>query len=119
MSPQHALARTSAQRRELQTQIERSRRKLERNVGRLVDRSLLLGSWTNYVQEHPGRSVLTAAGVGMALAGVVSRIPLPHNLAERFSDLAMGVGWQKVMDEIHAALDRAKQSDTPVSPTNG
>lgn len=119
MPRQRTSASTSAERRDLQTQIERSRRKLERNVGRLVDRSLLLGSWQHYVEEHPGRSILTAAGVGMALAGVVSQIPLPNNLAERVSDLAMGVGWQKIMAEIHAALDRAKQNDTQGSPQNG
>lgn len=110
---------TAAERRELQMQIERSRRKLERNVGRLVDRALLFGSWQSYVQEHPGRSVLAAAGIGMALSGMVSRIGIPKELIGKLADLAMGAGWQKVMSEFHAAFDRAQRSEAPNSTTNG
>lgn len=103
---------SATQRRELQTQIERSRRRLERNVGRLVDRTLFLGSWQTYVKQHPGRSLLAAAGVGMALSGVISRFPLPKDLADKICNLAVGAGWQQALADIHAVFDRARRSDS-------
>ena len=99
---------TPAERQELQLRIARSRRRLERDVARFVDQSLLLGSWSKYVREHPGRSMLAAGGIGLALSGLISRIPVSGKFLERFADLAMGAGWSRVLSEIHAALDRHK-----------
>lgn len=109
---------SDAQRRELQSQIERSRRRLERNIGRLVGSSLSLGSWQDYVTAHPVRSLLAAAGVGLALSGLVSRLPLPRNLVEQVASLAMGAGWQEMFAEIRAALDQARHGG-PSANTNG
>jgi hypothetical protein len=102
---------THAERQELQLRIARSRRRLERDVVRFVDQSLLLGAWSNYVREHPGRSMLAATGIGVALSGLISRIPVSGKFLERFADLAMGAGWSRVLSEVHAALERHKRKD--------
>ena len=69
MTPEDA-----ARRDELRTRIARLRRRLDRHAGRAAERSLLLFSWRSYVEKNPGRALLTAAGLGMALSSVLTAV---------------------------------------------
>ena len=62
---------------EIHARIARLRRRIDRHAGRMADRSLLLVSWPRFVRKHPGRALMAAAGLGMALSSVISKLTTP------------------------------------------
>ena len=104
------LPQTAAARRALQVQIARSRRQLERRVGRFFDRSLLFGSVGAYLQEHPAKALLGAAGAGMALSALISRISLPTKIPDWLAELAAKAGWSRLVAQVQAMLAGAAAS---------
>ncbi len=59
-------------RQAIRNRIARQRRRLDRQLDRVSDSVLLVGSLRTYVQQHPGRSLFRAAGIGFLLAYLLS-----------------------------------------------
>ena len=59
-------------RQAIRNRIARQRRRLDRQLDRVSDSMLLFGSPRTFVQQHPGRSLLGAAGIGFLLASLLS-----------------------------------------------
>jgi hypothetical protein len=59
-------------RQAIRNRIARQRRRLDRQLGRVSDIVLLFGSLRTFVQQHPGRSLIGAAGIGVLLAYLMS-----------------------------------------------
>lgn len=94
----------SQERHELQARIARLRRRLDRRAGQLIDQSLLIGSWRNYVQQHPGRSLLAAAGVGMVASFLATGYRASGLLGEKLYEAATGAAWGNVWPELKAFI---------------
>ena len=85
MAPTDGTAESEA-RQALRSRIARQRRRLDRRISRIADSVLLLASWQRFVERHPGRSLLTAAGIGAFLSRLLTRDQsLPH-LGRRLFD---------------------------------
>ena len=96
---------------QIQTRIARLRRRLDRRAGRLIDQSLLMGSWRAYVEQHPGRSLIAAAGVGMVFSFLVTGYRASGQLGERIYEAATGAAWGQVWPEIKAFLSAGGQRE--------
>lgn len=94
----------SKERQELQTRIARLRRRLDRRAGQLIDQSLLIGSWRNYVERHPGRSLLAAAGVGMVASFLVTGYHASGRFGEKLYEAATGTAWGQMWPELKAFI---------------
>jgi len=110
--------RINEERRELTVRIARQRRRLDRRADTLLDQSLLLGSWRSYVEQHPGRSLLAAAGAGMALSllarGGGKRLGrLGAKLYQAATGAAWGEIWQHLKDIVELFGDElARESSS-------
>ena len=94
---------------QLQARIARLRRRLDRRAGRVIDQSLLMGSWRSYVEQHPGRSLLAAAGVGMVFSFLATGYRASGQLGEKLYEAATGAAWGQVWPEIKAFLSATAQ----------
>jgi hypothetical protein len=91
----------------LLARIARQRRRLDRRAGVLIDHSLLIGSWRTYVEEHPARALLAAAGVGMTLSLLVAGgSKRAGELGRRLYDAATGAAWSELWGELRWVLDQ-------------
>ncbi len=86
-----------SQLRELRRQSSRLRRQLERRADRLAEKSLMAIAPTRYIQEHPLKATLAAAGIGAAastlakpadLAELARHFPLARDLVREFTQLS-------------------------------
>ena len=90
---------------ELKAKSARLRRRIDRRINRLVDRSLAVRSWRRYVQEHPERSLLAAAGVGLVAAGFVWRCAPASRWGEELYDAATSAAWQPLWHFVRSAAE--------------
>lgn len=98
--------RITEERRELMTRIARQRRRLDRRASLLLDQSLLVGSWRTYVERHPGRSLLAAAGAGMALAMLAGGSARQlGRLGGKLYEAATGAAWGEVWADLKQVID--------------
>ena len=101
--PSHAVTREC---QDVLTRIARQRRRLDRRASTLIDHSLLVGSWRTYVEQHPGRALLAAAGVGMTLSLLASGgSRVAGQIGRKVYDAATGAGWGEVWREIRNFVD--------------
>ncbi|MEQ8785910.1 MAG: hypothetical protein RIC55_06410 [Pirellulaceae bacterium] len=93
--------RITEQRRDLSTRIARQRRRLDRRAGALLDQTLLVGSWRAYVEQHPARSLLAAAGAGMAMS-LLARGGAKQlgRLGRRLYEAAVGAAWGEIWTHL-------------------
>ena len=97
-------------RRELRTRIARLRRRLDGRAERVIDRLILLVSWRSYVEKYPARSMLAAAGLGMALSCLAIPGRRGRRLGEKLADLATGAAWPRIWNRLHAACSARGES---------
>ncbi len=95
---------TTEQLRQLRARIARLRRRLDRRADKLLDGSILTGSWRAYVQKHPGRSLLAAAGVGIVFSNLFTARNEVSRLGESLSQMAFGGEWGRVWHELWSLL---------------
>jgi hypothetical protein len=88
------------------TCIARQRRRIDRHAGTLLDHSLLVGSWRTYVEQHPARALLAAAGVGMTFSlFAAGGVKYASRIGRRLYDAATGAAWGEVWGELRTILD--------------
>lgn len=81
---------------EIRRRIERLRRRIDRNAGRLTDRTVRWIGWRSYLTRYPARSLAAAVGVGFVLSLVVSRIRLPRGFGARLYEFAFQGAWAQI-----------------------
>ncbi len=99
----------------IRADIARLRRRIDRRINRLVDRALTVRSWRRYVQEHPERSLLAAAGVGLVASGVVSRCAPASRWGEKMFDAACSAAWQPLWQFVRSAAEEVSDCARPGS----
>jgi hypothetical protein len=97
----------------IRAEIARLRRRIDRRINRLVDRTLAVRSWRRYVQEHPERSLLAAAGVGLVASGVVSRCAPASRWGEELFDAACSAAWQPLWQFVRTAAEQVSDCARP------
>ena len=108
-------ANVPERRRELQRNIGRLRRRLDRRAHRLIDQSLLVTRWRAYVCRYPGRSLLSAAAIGLLLS---TRLPHKWNgreLLHRIWGLVASGSWADVWQELKQSVSQSSRCASTTS----
>ncbi len=86
--------------RDLQRQIGRRRRRIDRRIRATQRETRRLLSWRSYVKACPGNSVMAALGVGLALSAGLSGRRLSRwlglRLIRRAADNGVQLFWQEL-----------------------
>ncbi|MDP6442244.1 MAG: hypothetical protein QGG36_30495 [Pirellulaceae bacterium] len=90
-----------SERLRLQREIAEVRHRLDRRADRLVDRAIGGVGWSLF-GNHPIRSLLAAAGVGFALAGLFGRRDGAAGWGERLCSIAWASGWGKIWGHLQS-----------------
>ena len=85
------------------------RRRIDRRVGAIADWALLAGSWRSYVERRPGRSLLTAAGLGMVLSAFLSRRQSGGRFGSWLLSLVTGTAWPDIWHKLKAGCCPAER----------
>ena len=104
------------ERQELRARIARQRRRVDRRLGSAVDHAVLSGSWREFVQQHPGRSILAAFGGGLLASGLGLRRLTENRLVAALYGMAVEAGWGRLWQEIKTAF--ATSADTEQADTD-
>ncbi len=96
MSTKQQATQRLRERRDVRARIARLRRRIDRNTGRLADRSGQLLAWRSCVARHPAQSLLAATGVGFVLATMIEKVRFPAEAGAKLYDLATGAAWMGV-----------------------
>ncbi len=89
--------------RDLRARVARSRRRIDRSIHGTLDRAILFGSWRTFVERYPVRSLLAAAGVGMAASALASGDREGSRAALRCADSATQATWHRVWHGLKSA----------------
>ena len=97
-------------RQALRTRIARQRRRLDRQIDSLLDSAMLVGSWRKLVERNPGRSLISAAGIGAAVSNRLSSrhsvSALERQLRERIKPESLTQMWRDFLNVFESGEPR-------------
>lgn len=103
-------------RQALRRRIARQRRRLDRRINRVVDSVWMFGSLQTFVTQHPARSVLAAAGLGMLLSRLMFR---DESLTELRKRLLQGETLARIWRDFLAIFHRETAASAGEEPERG
>jgi len=109
-------------RSEIRVRIARLRRRIDREVEHVVDRSMQWVALRGYVARYPARSLAAAAAAGMTAALALSKVRVPESFGVRLYDLATSGAWSCIWRElcqVCLAEEGAAKGPAVEDPTDG
>ncbi len=104
--------------RDLRARVARSRRRIDRSIHGTLDRAILFGSWRTFVERYPVRSLLAAAGVGMAASSLASGDRKGSRAALQWADSATQAIWHRVFSGLKSACSSERVQEETGRPGN-